>query len=95
MQAVVGRARSKWVTGLRPKLEEVFSRRVSRGTLVGRALLKGVDMLEVVEVRFVPGKPEEPSFDVKGRDVIFRYPVKDGDGLDDVYYPLMGMLNRV
>ncbi|WP_456422816.1 hypothetical protein [Thermococcus sp.] len=91
---VVARARSKWVTGLRPKLEEVFSRGVSRGTIVGRATLKGVDMLEVLEVRFVPGKTEGPSFEVKGREVLFKYPVEN-ESLDDVYYPLMGMLNRV
>jgi len=92
---VVARARSKWVTGLRPKLEEVFSRGVSRGTLFGRATLRGIDMLEVVEVRFIPGKPEGPSFEVNGRDVIFKYPVERGERLDDIYYPLMGMLNRV
>ena len=95
MQTLVRRASSKWVTGLRPRLEEVFSKRISRGTLIGRAILRGIDMLEVVEVRFIPGKPEGPSFEVNGRDVIFKYPVEEGERLDDVYYPLMGMLNRV
>ncbi|WP_297074134.1 hypothetical protein [Thermococcus sp.] len=95
MQTLTRRASSKWVTGLRPKLEEAFSGGISRGTLVGKALLKGVDMLEVVEVKFVPGKVEGPRFDVSGREVLFKYPVEGKESLDDVYYPLMGMLNRV
>ena len=95
MQTMIGRARSKWVTGLRPRLEDVFSKGVSRGTLFGRAALRGVDMLEVVEIKFIPGSPEGPSFEVEGREVLFKYPVKGGEALDDVYYPLMGMLNRV
>lgn len=91
----MGRARSKWVTRLRPKLEEVFPEGVSRGTLVGRAILHGVDIIEVVEVKFIPGKVEGPSFETHGREVVFRYPVRGSVGFDDVYYPLMGMLNRV
>ena len=95
MQSVARRARSKWVTGLRPKLEEAFSRGAFEGTLVGKAELKGLDMLEVVEIKLVPGKPEGQSFEVSGRIVTFKFPVEKGESLDDVYYPLMGMLNRV
>ncbi|ACS34188.1 hypothetical protein [Thermococcus gammatolerans] len=95
MQTVTRRASSKWVTGLRPKLEEAFSRGAFEGTLVGKAELRGLDMLEVVEVKLVPGKPEGPSFEVSGRIVTFKFPLEKGQNLEDVYYPLMGMLNRV
>ena len=95
MQALTRKASSKWVTGLRPKLEEAFSGGISQGTLIGKALLKGVNMLEIVEVKFVPGKVKGPEFDVSGREVLFKYPVEGKESLDDVYYPLMGMLNRV
>ncbi|EEB74389.1 hypothetical protein [Thermococcus sp. AM4] len=95
MQTLVRRARSKWVTGLRPKLEEAFSRGAVEGTLVGRAVIEGIDMVEVVEVKLAPGKPEGPSFEISGRIVTFKFPVEKGESLDDVYYPLMGMLNRV
>ncbi|WP_457741808.1 hypothetical protein [Thermococcus sp.] len=95
MQTLTRRARSKWVTGLRPKLEEVFRRGASRGTLIGKAELKGLDMLEVIEVKLIPGRPEGPSFEVSGRIVTFKFPVEEEETLEDVYYPLMGMLNRV
>ncbi len=95
MQTVTRRASSKWVTGLRPRLEEAFSRGAFEGTLLGKAELKGLDMLEVVEIKLVPGKPEGPSFEVSGRIVTFKFPLEKGQNLEDVYYPLMGMLNRV
>jgi len=95
MQAMVRRARPKWITGLRPKLEEAFSRGAVEGTLVGKAELKGVDMIEVVEVKLIPGKPEKPSFSVSGKVVTFKFPIEKGKGLEDVYYPLMGMLSKV
>jgi len=95
VQTVTRRASSKWVTGLRPRLEEAFSRGAFEGTLLGKAELKGLDMLEVVEIKLVPGKPEGPSFEVSGRIVTFKFPLEKGQNLEDVYYPLMGMLNRV
>ncbi|WP_457751721.1 hypothetical protein [Thermococcus sp.] len=95
MRAIVGKVRSRWVTGLRPKVESVLRGRISDGMIVGRAMIRGMDMLEVVEVSFVPGENCEPSVQLKGNEVVFAYPVQRGQSVEDVYYPLMGLLNRV
>jgi len=89
------RARPRWVMGLRSRLEEAFSSGAVEGTLLGRAELRGTDMVEVVDIAFVPGKLEGPSFEVSGGMVEFKFPVRDGEGVEDVYYRLMGKLSWV
>ena len=95
MRAMVGTVRSRWVTGLRSKVENILRREIGDGMLVGRAIIRGVDMVEVLEVSFVPGENDEPSIQRNGNEVVFTYPVRRGQSVEDVYYPLMGLLNRV
>jgi len=89
------RPRPRWVTGLRQKLEEAFSHGAGDGTLLGKAEMRGTDMVEVVDMVFVPGEVGELSLDISGREVKFKFPVRSGEGIEDVYYRLMGKLSWV
>ena len=87
--------RPKWVTGLRPKLEEALRGKKGAGVIVGKGALRGSDMIEILEVKFLEGKTGQPATKISENLVLFSYPVGDGEGADDVYYRLMGMLSRV
>ncbi len=52
-------------------------------------------MIEILEVKFVDGKEGQPAGKISENLVLFDYPVGEDEGVDDVYYKLMGMLSRV
>ncbi len=93
MQAL--KKRPKWVTGLRPKLEATLQGKSGVGTIIGKGVLRGSDMIEILEVKFVDGKEGQPAGKISENLVLFDYPVGEDEGADDVYYKLMGMLSRV
>ncbi|WP_297065525.1 hypothetical protein [Thermococcus sp.] len=87
------RRRPKWVTGLRPKLEEVMAGG-RKGILIGRAKILR-DMVQVTKVSVVKASVKRPSVDVEGNLVEFAYPLKGTESIDDVYYGLMKVLSNV
>ncbi|CAD5244736.1 hypothetical protein [Thermococcus camini] len=87
------RFRPKWVTGLRPRLEEIMNKGISRGSLLGRARIVS-DMLEVTELTLVK-EPREMEVRVDGREVRFVYPLRGNESFDDIYYPLVRMLSNL
>ncbi len=94
MEAVTRRRfRPKWVTGLRPRLEEIMKEGIGRGSLVGRGRIVS-DMLEVTALVFTK---EETSAGVRvnGKKVEFTYPVKGNEKFGEIYYPLVGMLSNL
>ncbi|NJE10796.1 hypothetical protein [Thermococcus sp. MAR1] len=87
------RFRPKWVTGLRPRLEEIMNKGIGRGSLLGRGRIVS-DMLEVTELTLVK-EPREMEVRVDGREVRFVYPLRGNESFDDVYYPLVRMLSNL
>ncbi|AMQ19318.1 hypothetical protein [Thermococcus peptonophilus] len=89
------RKKPKWVTGLRPKIEELFGGRTpSEGLLIGFATING-DMVKVTRLKFSSGRVKKPIVEVEGNELRFIYPIKNGESLEGVYYSLMGFLSRV
>lgn len=89
------RKKPKWVTGLRPRLEALFSERaIGEGLLVGRGTIRG-DMVEVTQLKFSSGRVKKPIVEVEGNEMRFIYPIKNGESLEGIYYSLMGFLSRV
>jgi hypothetical protein len=89
------RRKSKWVTGLRPKMEELFwGRRIEEGLLIGLATLRG-DMVKVTQLKFSKGHVKRPIFEVDGDELKFIYPIKKGEHFESVYYSLIGLLSKI
>ncbi|WP_054841267.1 hypothetical protein [Thermococcus peptonophilus] len=73
------RKKPKWVTGLRPKIEELFGGRTpSEGLLIGFATINGGDMVKVTRLKFSSGRVKKPIVEVEGNELRFIYPIKNG-----------------
>ncbi|WP_048056583.1 hypothetical protein [Thermococcus sp. 4557] len=94
MEAVTRRRfRPKWITGLRPRLEDILNKGISRGSLLGRGQIVS-DMLEVTELVLV-NESREVEIRIEGKEVTFVYPLRGNESFDDVYYPLVRMLSNL
>lgn len=89
------RKKPKWVTGLRSKIEELFDgTTVGEGMLIGEGRIRG-DMIQIVKLKFASGRVKKPIVEVEGDDLRFIYPLKGGESIDRIYYPLVGLLSKV
>jgi len=93
VEVVTKRIRPKWVSGLRPKLEELLDKGIDRGFLLGKGRIVR-DMLEITELRFVEGTPKT-GVRIQENEVEFLYPVSGSETFEDIYYPLLRMLSTL
>jgi hypothetical protein len=89
------KTRPRWVTGLRPRIEELFDGTgVREGLLIGEGRIRG-DMVQIVRLKFASGRVKRPLVEVEGADIRFIYPLKGGESIDRIYYPLVGLLSKI
>jgi mannitol/fructose-specific phosphotransferase system IIA component (Ntr-type) len=89
------RRKPKWVTGLKPKIEELFEgRTIGEGLLIGSAIIHR-DMVKVTQLKFSRGRVKKPIFEIDGNELKFIYPLKNGENAEKIYYYLIGFLSNV